>query len=63
MKLWSKFAILLAVAIIASVFLGKLLELAVLQIYPSIDPIELDARISLVLSALAVLGLVLWFRR
>ena len=63
MSFGRKFAILLVVVAIASAILGKLLELTVLEVYPTIDPIELYVRISLVLTCLTVLlGLVL-FRR
>ena len=63
MKFWREFAVFFFVVVIASAILGKLLELTVLEVYPTIDPIELYVRISLVLTCLTVLlGLVL-FRR
>jgi hypothetical protein len=63
MSFGRKFAILLVVVVIASALLGKLLELAVLQIHPSIDTAELYWRVSLVLTCLTVLLGLVWFRR
>jgi hypothetical protein len=64
MSFGRKFAILFVVVVTASAILGKLLELTVLEVYPSIDPIELYVRISLVLTCLTVLlGMVFWFGR
>ena len=63
MSFGRKFAILLVVVVIASAILGKLLELAVLQVHPSIDPVELSWRVTLVLTCLTVLLGLVWFRR
>ena len=64
MKFWREFAVFFFVVVIASAILGKLLELTVLEVYPSIDPIEHYVRISLVLTCLTVLlGMVFWFGR
>ena len=63
MNPWRAFIIVLVVVVIASALLGKLLELAVLQVHPSIDPGELYWRVSLVLTCLTVLLGLVWFRR
>ena len=41
MGFWRELIILLIMATVASVILGTLLSLAVTQMYPDIDPIEL----------------------
>jgi hypothetical protein len=63
MGFWREFIILLVVGTVASVILGKLLSLAVRQMYPDIDPTELFERVNLVLTLLIVLGMVWYFRR
>jgi len=64
MNCWRKFAVLFVVVAIASAILGKSLELVVLEVYPSIDPVVLYGRIGLVLTCLTVLlGMVLWLRQ
>jgi hypothetical protein len=63
MSFWREIIILTVVAVIASAIFGNLLEIAVLQIYPNIDPGELHIRVALVLICLTVLGTVWWFRR
>jgi hypothetical protein len=63
MGFWREFIVILVVVTIASVILGKLLSLAVRQIYPDIDPGELFERVSIVLTLLIVLGMVWYFRR
>ena len=63
MNPWRAFIIVLVVVVIASALLGKLLEHAVLQVYPSIDPGELYLRVSLVLTCLTVLLGLVCFRR
>ena len=63
MGFWREFIILLVVGTVASVILGKLLSLAVRQMYPDIDPTELFERVNIVLTLLIVLGMVWYFRR
>ena len=63
MGFWREFIILLVVGTVASVIRGKLLSLAVRQMYPDIDPTELFERVNLVLTLLIVLGMVWYFRR
>jgi len=63
MGFWREFIILLVVVTVASVILGKLLSLAVRQMYPDIDPTELFERVNIVLTLLIVLGMVWYFRR
>jgi len=63
MNCW-RIAVLFVVVAIASAILGKSLELVVLEVYPSIDPVVLYGRIGLVLTCLTVLlGMVLWLRQ
>jgi len=54
--------ILLIVVTVASVMLGQLLGFAVSLVYPDIDPGDLQGRVALVLTCVAVLGIVWWFR-
>jgi len=46
MSFWREIIVVLVVVTVASAIIGKLLELAVLQVYPSIDPVELYGRVS-----------------
>ena len=48
MNPWRAFIIILVLVVIASALLGKLLEFAVLEVHPSIDPAELSWRVSLI---------------
>jgi len=63
MSFWRELIILTVVVVSASAIIGSLLEIAVLQIYPNIDPGELHGRVALVLTCLTVLATVWWFRR
>jgi hypothetical protein len=63
MSFWRELVILVVVVIVASAIVGKLLQLAVLQIYPDADPAELYWKINTVLVCLTGLGVFWWLRR
>ena len=53
--------VLIAVVFVGTITVGRLLSLAVLAIYPDIDPIELHGRVGIVLTLGALLLCFYWF--
>jgi type III secretory pathway component EscS len=63
MTFWNALIILTVAVLIASAIIGQVLAFAVMQVHPDIDPGELNWRIKLVLTCMAVLGMVWWYPR
>ena len=65
-RLWRDLGYILgwvAAVTVVTVVLAKLLELAVLQVYPDINPDVLQSKLSMVMAPLTALFCIWWFRR